>query len=480
MSNEHIYDWSSDSDFRHGLPSHDTIGHYEAAIVPHALTSQSPYFHDQYLQQSHWCPQVISYGPRSGCAGTMVTVQIRAPEWPPQRDGFVYSLMFGATQSWATGTNAWTGEDYLYHLGIQALAPATYHHGSVPVTLRIQDWEGLSISVIPFGTFSYLPSAAPSAYVTTSSPMAASSEETRLSSQPQPLSRGRTFAPPDVLTPAIAQRSPQMEQQYSANAPYAPYEAIPLPSPTHHTAAASARMRRQATPSSRSSTVHRRHRSPTSGNIRHETPPIKNPVLVRTSLLQNAHSDDNASHLTKRYNPYLVYPSHKALLRLDGNLDGVAHGWSEEERASGRRLVQFSRDQTANTITLRFHIVTAADRTPGSICVNCIWWNDKKEAFMTSVDTIFLLERIIGSRFTVEEKNRIRRNLEGFHPLTVSKAKCESFFTLIMRFPPPKPRNIEKDIKVFPWRIISLALKKIVGKYVSLTPPLSSSARAPD
>lgn len=38
-----------------------------------------------------------------------------------------------------------------------------------------------------------------------------------------------------------------------------------------------------------------------------------------------------------------------------------------------------------------------------------------------------------------------------------------------MGFPSPKPRNIEKDVKVFPWDILGSALKKIIGKYVSLS-----------
>jgi len=77
------------------------------------------------------------------------------------------------------------------------------------------------------------------------------------------------------------------------------------------------------------------------------------------------------------------------------------------------------------------------------------------------------LEALVGVRFTVEEKNRIRRNLEGFRPLTVSKAKSDSedFFKCIMGFPHPKPRNIEKDVKVFPWKILAHALKKIISKY---------------
>jgi hypothetical protein len=35
-----------------------------------------------------------------------------------------------------------------------------------------------------------------------------------------------------------------------------------------------------------------------------------------------------------------------------------------------------------------------------------------------------------------------------------------------MGFPNPKPRNIEKDIKIFTWHHLGLALKKIIGKYV--------------
>lgn len=96
--------------------------------------------------------------------------------------------------------------------------------------------------------------------------------------------------------------------------------------------------------------------------------------------------------------------------------------------------------------------------------------------YVTSVDTISLLESLVAVRFTVEEKNRIRRNLEGFRPETVSKVKADSedFFKLIMGFPNPKPRNIEKDVKVFPWRVLATALKKIIGKYASHPSPLGT------
>ena len=88
-------------------------------------------------------------------------------------------------------------------------------------------------------------------------------------------------------------------------------------------------------------------------------------------------------------------------------------------------------------------------KSSSSLVVSCIYWRERNDYYITSVDCIYLLEGLIGVQFTVEEKNRIRRNLEGFRPLTVSKCKpdCADFFKLIMGFPNPKPRNIEKDVR---------------------------------
>jgi len=167
----------------------------------------------------------------------------------------------------------------------------------------------------------------------------------------------------------------------------------------------------------------------------------------------------------------------KAILKIDGDLDKMSDDWTPEEMDAKRRLVEFKRSQHGSTITTSFAPVTPEARPARSICVSCIWWEEKDEYFITSVDTIYLLEQLVNVRFTVEEKNRIRRNLEGFRPLTVSKAKqdSEEFFKVIMGFPNPKPRNIEKDVKVFPWKILSHALKKIISKYVCL-PPIRCTA----
>lgn len=186
------------------------------------------------------------------------------------------------------------------------------------------------------------------------------------------------------------------------------------------------------------------------------------PSLVRTSTITNGAGNNGP------YQPINMY-STKAVLKINGKLDSMVEGWTQEEWDTKRRIVVFRKSQSGSTLTANFRAVPLSERPPNSICVSCIYWAEKRECFVTSVDTIQLLEQLVASpsRFSVEEKNRIRRNLEGFHPLTVSKAKADSeeFFKLIMGFPNPKPRNIEKDVKVFPWKILESALKKIIGKY---------------
>ncbi|KAI7887648.1 uncharacterized protein EV154DRAFT_520325 [Mucor mucedo] len=208
----------------------------------------------------------------------------------------------------------------------------------------------------------------------------------------------------------------------------------------------------------------------------------------------------------------------KAHLKLNGDLMNMITNWSMPEWQSGRRLVQFwrhantgadgqlslvecgfepmdqqvyhqqrMRDNVAAVAAAAAAAVAVSNASPSlhgmnnnssrptPIVISCIYWRERNDYFITSVDCIYLLESLIGIQFTVEEKNRIRRNLEGFRPLTVSKCKieCADFFKLIMSFPHPKPRNIEKDVKVFAWKTLPHALRKIIRKY---TPSYITSA----
>lgn len=201
------------------------------------------------------------------------------------------------------------------------------------------------------------------------------------------------------------------------------------------------------------------------------------PALIRTSTITSGSSAGS------QYAAISLYAT-KAVLKISGKLDTMVDNWTQEEWENRRRIVVFKKSQTGSTLTANFRAVPVNERPQNSICVSCIYWAEKNECFVTSVDTIQLLEQLVAAphRFSVEEKNRIRRNLEGFHPLTVSKAKpdSEEFFKLIMGFPNPKPRNIEKDVKVFPWKVLEGALKKIIGKYSaspsSQMPPSSMNA----
>ena len=374
----------------------------------------------------------------------------------------------------------------------------------VDVYLVIEDEDGQELNTTQVGSFTYTdvpPQPAYSPSNTRKRKMSADTDENRNSSKrtqsSQPLIKPKsedyspysyppsgvnTGYPPYVPTtspagnypivPAdLAFRSPY-QQSPSRSYPYNGYQATsetPIVTQQHmqhwaHT---------YPTPAGGSSVPGSIPPTPSSSKLQPTAPSPQdaNPPLVRTSTLQT-HPNNTGSGSS--FNPYGIYPhTSKAVLNIEGDLDSVAAApWSPEEVENRRKIVQFWRHQKGATINTNFAVVATNERQPNSICISCIYWEEKGECYVTSVDCIYLLESLISVRFTVEEKNRIRRNLEGFRPMTVSKAKADSenFFKLIMAFPNPKPRNIEKDVKVFPWKILGMAMKKIIGKYVSFFP----------
>lgn len=140
----------------------------------------------------------------------------------------------------------------------------------------------------------------------------------------------------------------------------------------------------------------------------------------------------------------------KASLIIHGDLFSMAVGWTEQEWNARRRLVQFWRKMEGSVIHASFAPIRQEDYEQRSIVISCIFREETNECYVTSVDAIYLLEGLIGARFSIEEKNRVRRNLQRCKPDTISKMKpaTEEFFSVLMNFPTPKPRHIEKDIKV--------------------------------
>ncbi|KAJ7078927.1 hypothetical protein B0H15DRAFT_755517, partial [Mycena belliarum] len=159
--------------------------------------------------------------------------------------------------------------------------------------------------------------------------------------------------------------------------------------------------------------------------------------------------------------------AHTPELEIVTPLDSMCSGWHDVELQAGRRLVRFQKIQDGRRVILSCEPIKQEEYCEADAVISCIYREEAEACYVTSVDIIHLLERLTSDEFPVEEKNRIRRNLEGLRPTTVSKHKpgSEAFFQRIMDFPDPKPRNIEKDLKVFDWILLGQALEKIMSKY---------------
>lgn len=427
--------------------------------------------------ESRQLPEVVSYNPQRGSEGTRVFVQIQCPHDLHSSPYATLYLVFGSKKcECLPHFLGLQGSSFQYALSVDT--PPFLATGSpslvVPLQIIIDNHQGGSVNTLQVGVYTYEQTSQDSPSDESRKRRIASYSEnvayrpirrapgqqgyedgraTSYSPYLQPLPAMNGFLPPyqGNASPRVA------PAQYSAGSS-ASHSSIRAPSLTPAWSPSIVNVTGDSrAPAYAIAHSLRQHKSSSPARP-------ANPTLIRTSTLQQA----NGLGHSQSFNPYAMYPS-KAVLKLNGDLDSMAEGWTKEEREAKRRLVQFTRMQNGSTIHADFKPVSPDERAPNSICISCIYWEGKDECFVTSVDTIYLLESLVGVRFTVEEKNRIRRNLEGFRPLTVSKAKADSedFFKVIMGFPAPKPRNIEKDVKVFPWKILSHALKKIIGKYVS-------------
>jgi hypothetical protein len=116
----------------------------------------------------------------------------------------------------------------------------------------------------------------------------------------------------------------------------------------------------------------------------------------------------------------------RAVLRIMSPLATMTTGWTKEEIDVGRRLVRFQRTIVESEVQLSVHPLAQADYdchdhkhdSDDATVISCILRPQAEGYCATSVDIICLLEMIEGADFEVEEKNRIRRNLEGLRPTT--------------------------------------------------------------
>ncbi|KAF6514220.1 hypothetical protein HZS61_006476 [Fusarium oxysporum f. sp. conglutinans] len=151
----------------------------------------------------------------------------------------------------------------------------------------------------------------------------------------------------------------------------------------------------------------------------------------------------------------------------------MTENWTTEEQANSRRIVLFHRIQMYSQVKAICQPVSIKERIINYICISCIWWAEKGECYVTSVDIIRLLEQLIvpSNCFSVKEKNLIHCELEKLHPQIVHKTKpdTQEFFKIIMGFSDPKALSTGEDVKVFPWENLDSALENIIRSYMVLS-----------
>ncbi|KDR75411.1 hypothetical protein GALMADRAFT_554495 [Galerina marginata CBS 339.88] len=222
--------------------------------------------------------------------------------------------------------------------------------------------------------------------------------------------------------------------------------------------------------------------------------PVPSPSMVERSPFPNspqrstrlhrrmkAHSLVRTKQNTTQAQDHDELYAQTPILDLVTPLASVCVDWTQQELTAGRRLVRFAKVQDGRRLIVSCEPILQEEYCENDSVISCIYRAQSDTCYVTSVDVIYLLERLTNGDFPVEEKNRIRRNLEGLRPTTVSKHKAgfSDFFQRIMDFPDPKPRNIEKDLKVFEWNLLGQALEKILNKYSIYTSPPESTDSSP-
>lgn len=183
------------------------------------------------------------------------------------------------------------------------------------------------------------------------------------------------------------------------------------------------------------------------------------PILVRTSTLTPDYIKSNLGIVNR-----------PVLLHVSEEVEKVVKLWSPTELDQERKLVELLivRDGYSDfQILARAPSASPSLPNDGRVVISCVRWEEKGITVVTSVDIISLLEKLVGSSFSTEEKSRIRRNLQFLKPYTITRSSPESrrLFNLLMAMENPRPRNIEKDLKVFKWDDLFVAAQRVLSKY---------------
>ncbi|GEQ70623.1 hypothetical protein JCM33374_g4301 [Metschnikowia sp. JCM 33374] len=197
----------------------------------------------------------------------------------------------------------------------------------------------------------------------------------------------------------------------------------------------------------------------------------KPPTLIRTSRLSSEYIRKNLDTINVPIR-----------LKTDESFGQIKRNWSEEELKNERRLVSLEVNrENFTTFNIKFSTVppSSVPKDHKGLIISCIRWKEKDMMVVTSVDILLVLESLVGEPFSVEEKSRIRRNLQFLKPNTIARSTSGRLFHSLMSMENPRPRNIEKDVKVFNWNTFFDALNKVLSKYSANPAVFGPQAKAP-
>ncbi|BEJ14446.1 hypothetical protein CspHIS471_0402130 [Cutaneotrichosporon sp. HIS471] len=149
--------------------------------------------------------------------------------------------------------------------------------------------------------------------------------------------------------------------------------------------------------------------------------------------------------------------------------------WSSEEIKANRRIIEFTAIPSLKQVGPQSHapqvriqwrsIESRQFQGNGTdiYTISVILFESK--ALITSVDIISSAECFFRAQFCTMEKNRIRRGFESSGPRTLHKG-VGGLYNIVQGFSNPKPRNIDKSVKVFPASCFRTLIEKICSNYI--------------
>jgi hypothetical protein len=134
-----------------------------------------------------------------------------------------------------------------------------------------------------------------------------------------------------------------------------------------------------------------------------------------------------------------------------------------------RRFIRLMRKQQGSNIHLDMVAISMEEaQIDDRNVINCmVPPNCGDEPSVSSVDIVKALALLVNPPdrcFSVQEKNRIRRNIDPLRPTTLKKG--EEGLNWIMQLCSPRPITMAKDVKIFKWSKLETALVKIMRKFV--------------